>query len=580
MCRRGPGCCARQRQLVMSVVVAPYQSLYRRYRPQRFSEVRGQDLVASTLRNEVRDGRIVHAYLFSGPRGTGKTSTARILAKALNCQALEEGEPCGRCESCVGITEGSSLDVHELDAASNNGVDAMRDLVSRASLATPGNRKVYIIDEVHMLSTAASNALLKTLEEPPEHVVFVLATTDPQKVLPTIKSRTQHFEFHLIEPPVLEGLLSDIAKDAGLELPSEGIEAAVRRGHGSARDALSVLDQVVASGVVEDDSRLLVGLVQSMAEQDPAGALRLVNDAFTSGYDAHRLAAELVETLREQFLTSVARPVVKPEPESLTPEGRALLPPARCVRALELIGKAVVDMREAIEPRTVLEVALVRLTNPDTDDSTAALLDRLERLERKFAQLSEGALPKAPQTPEPAAAPAPPGERGARPALGAYRSQASADAQTPARPAPAPVVPEAPADKKPFSRDELVTAWGDVILPSLKPRARAIYAVGRFLETRGNDAVFALPNAAHVEHATALREEVASALSRHFGARIGLELVTDDGTAPPAPQPEATEDELVLEPVDAGEAVGPHDSASWAESRLREVFPGAEEVTG
>ena len=176
----------------------PFVSLYRRFRPGRFDEIRGQDHVVRALRSAVRDDRVSHAYLFSGPRGTGKTSSARILAKALNCEAPVEGEPCGVCTSCVEITQGSSLNVHELDAASNNGVDAMRDLVAHASLGTPGRWKVYIVDEVHMLSTAAANALLKTLEEPPSHVVFVLATTDPQKVPPTIRSRTQHLEFRLL----------------------------------------------------------------------------------------------------------------------------------------------------------------------------------------------------------------------------------------------------------------------------------------------------------------------------------------------------------------------------------------------
>ena len=195
---------------------APYQSLYRRFRPSTFAEVKGQDHVVLALRNAVREGKVAHAYLFSGPRGTGKTSTARILAKALNCTDLHDGEPCGVCSSCLEIARGTSLDVHELDAASNNGVDAMRDLVSRAALGTPGRQKVYIVDEVHMLSTAASNALLKTLEEPPAHVVFVLATTDPQKVLPTIRSRTQHFEFRLLGADTLGELLEQVRQAAHL----------------------------------------------------------------------------------------------------------------------------------------------------------------------------------------------------------------------------------------------------------------------------------------------------------------------------------------------------------------------------
>ena len=184
------------------------------------------------LRSAVRDDRVSHAYLFSGPRGTGKTSSARILAKALNCEAPVDGEPCGVCTSCVEITQGSSLNVHELDAASNNGVDAMRDLVAHAGLGTPGRWKVYIVDEVHMLSTAAANALLKTLEEPPSHVVFVLATTDPQKVPPTIRSRTQHLEFRLLGAETLHDLLESVNEEAGLQVDEEALEAAVRRGPG------------------------------------------------------------------------------------------------------------------------------------------------------------------------------------------------------------------------------------------------------------------------------------------------------------------------------------------------------------
>ena len=220
------------------------------------------------LRSAVRDDRVSHAYLFSGPRGTGKTSSARILAKALNCEAPVDGEPCGTCTSCVEITQGSSLNVHELDAASNNGVDAMRDLVAHAGLGTPGRWKVYIVDEVHMLSTAAANALLKTLEEPPSHVVFVLATTDPQKVPPTIRSRTQHLEFRLLGAQTLHDLLESVNAEAGLRLDEVALEAAVRRGRGSARDALSALDQVVASGSADAARPELAQVLDALADGD------------------------------------------------------------------------------------------------------------------------------------------------------------------------------------------------------------------------------------------------------------------------------------------------------------------------
>ena len=361
----------------------PYQSLYRRFRPSTFAEVRGQDHVVLALRNAVRDQRVAHAYLFSGPRGTGKTSTARILAKALNCTDLRDGEPCGECSSCLEITRGTSLDVHELDAASNNGVEAMRDLVSRAALGTPGRQKVYIVDEVHMLSTAASNALLKTLEEPPAHVIFVLATTDPQKVLPTIRSRTQHFEFRLLGPETLGELLDQVRRDAHLDVPDEALDLAVRRGRGSARDALSVLDQVAASDSVDDDLPELDEIVEALAERDVGRGLVAVAHLTAAGFSPQQLTGDLVEYLRQGFLALMARDLVTfsgtERDELATRAERVGL--AALVRGMEVLGEAQVAMRDAPDPRVNLEVALIRLTHPEADDSPGALLARIERLE-------------------------------------------------------------------------------------------------------------------------------------------------------------------------------------------------------
>ncbi len=386
----------------------PFQSLYRRFRPSTFAQVRGQDHVVLALRNAVREGRVSHAYLFSGPRGTGKTSTARILAKALNCTDLHDGEPCDACPSCLEITRGTSMDVHELDAASNNGVDAMRDLVSRAALGTPGRQKVYIVDEVHMLSTAASNALLKTLEEPPAHVVFVLATTDPQKVLPTIRSRTQHFEFRLLGADTLSELLTQVRTDAGLELPDEALDLAVRRGRGSARDALSVLDQVAAADTFDDDLPELGELVEAMADQDAGRAIVAATRLTAAGFGPQQLVVDLIEHLRQGFLTLVAPTLVavsERERPALEAQARRLGLPA-VVRAMEVLGVAQVGMRDAPDPRVNLDVALVRLTHPDVDDSPAAVLVRLERLERM-----EGTRPVATHpAPEHHPAPAAPGD--------------------------------------------------------------------------------------------------------------------------------------------------------------------------
>jgi DNA polymerase-3 subunit gamma/tau len=361
-----------------------YQSLYRRYRPTRFSEVRGQEHLVSALRNAVTEDRLGHAYLFSGPRGTGKTSTARILAKVLNCQNPLEGEPCCVCDSCLSIDAGTSFDVHELDAASNNGVDAIRDLISSASLATPGRYKVYILDEVHMLSTAASNALLKTLEEPPSHVIFVLATTDPQKVLPTIRSRTQHFEVHLLSAADLEGLVDYVVTDAGLELSPEGRAYVLRIGAGSARDTLSALDRVVAAGGIPDSEDAVDELVEALCERDTGRALIAVEGALSRGRNPRVLGEALIARLRDVFLASVGADLSRltdTDRARATEQGRRL-GAAGATRALESLGEAFVGIQDALDPRIPLEVALVRLTRDDADVSLSSLADRISRLER------------------------------------------------------------------------------------------------------------------------------------------------------------------------------------------------------
>ncbi|HEX2850647.1 MAG TPA: DNA polymerase III subunit gamma/tau, partial [Acidimicrobiales bacterium] len=423
-----------------------YQSLYRRYRPQRFSEVLGQEHVTRALRNAVRESRVGHGYLFSGPRGTGKTSTARILAKALNCEKLDDGEPCGVCESCVAVQNGTSFAVIELDAASNNGVDAMRDLISRAALGTTGLRKVYIVDEVHMLSTAAANTLLKTLEEPPPHVVFVLATTDPQKVLPTIRSRVQHFEFHLLAADVLAGLVRSVNADAGLSLDDTDLDRVVRRGSGSARDALSALDQAAALGGAEEEVPVADEVVEALCERDTARALAAIAAGVGTGRDPRRLGEEILAHLRDAFLASRAPTLVdRPADEvAALADQAARLGPGALVRAMETIGTALADMRDALDPRITIEVALVRVTAPEADSSPAALLERLERLERRVA----GGAPTPPAAGAPAEVAAEPTSSSevpaAAPAPAARRPTTGRPASAPASGAPRSVAPAPP----------------------------------------------------------------------------------------------------------------------------------------
>ncbi len=345
-----------------------YQSLYRRYRSQRFSELRGQSHVTTALKSAVANNRVGHAYLFSGPRGTGKTSTARILAKALNCANLgDDGEPCGECESCLAIESGRSFDVHELDAASNNKVDDIRDLISRVNLGSPGNTKVYILDEVHMLSAGAENALLKTLEEPPDHVVFVLATTEPHKVVQTIRSRTQPFEFHLLPADELEDHVRWVIEDAGLDIDPDKIDEAVdyvlRQGGGSARDTLSALDLVAAAGGVPAGSDIGLVLATAIGDGDPQAAIAALQEGLSSGQESRVIGEAVIEVLRGAFLAAMGASLdhLNDTAQAQARDLAARIGPATLTRALEAIGTALVDMRQAPDPRVPLEVTLLRL---------------------------------------------------------------------------------------------------------------------------------------------------------------------------------------------------------------------------
>jgi DNA polymerase-3 subunit gamma/tau len=362
-------------------------SLYRRFRPQRFADVRGQDKLASALQRAVAEDRVGQAYLLSGPRGTGKTTTARILAKALNCPDVRDGEPCGVCESCVAIAEGHSFDVFELDAASNNSVDAIRELIERSSVGTPGSRKVYILDEVHMLSKSAANALLKTLEEPPDHVVFVLATTDPQKLLPTIRSRTQHYEVHLLDAAELAALVDQVDADAELGASDEVKRWAVRTGAGSARDTLSALERAVALGGVPDAVTEVDAIVDAFGAHDTATALTAVATAVRAGRNPQDVGNELIERLRHVFLTAMgAAPTDLPSDVIDTVTAQAGVLGARgATHALEVLGQALAGIHNVPDPRVPLELAMVRITQPQLDTSSAALLSRIERLEQALA---------------------------------------------------------------------------------------------------------------------------------------------------------------------------------------------------
>lgn len=549
----------------------PYQSLYRKYRPQRFAELVGQEHVVAGLRNAVRDQRVSHAYFFSGPRGTGKTTTARIVAKALNCTALGgDGEPCGQCSACLEVAAGSSLDVIEIDAASNNGVDEIRELIERVAYrSASGGKKVYIIDEVHELSARASNALLKTLEDPPDHVVFVLATTNPEKVLQTIRSRTQSFEFSLLRTEQLVAHLTSIAEREGVTASPEALAVVARRGAGSVRDSLSLLDQALAQTPGELTEEHVVALfggtpvehtlavLHAVAGGDVPGVLVELSKLFETGHDPRRVADDLLRALRDALLTTAGAgrvQIAAPEEERLGLQrlGTAMETPA-IVRALETIGRAVVDMRGAggADPRLVLEVALVRLARGEAGSSIERLTERLDRLERRLSASAEVVVPPA----APRVEPAPVATGGVKPTLGSIRRAAeprpdmsptvpvstASDATAPPAPtAPAKVSPStAPEPSRPVELDDVIVAWA-AILPTLPPATRNAVQEAQPVAMEGTVAVFGIPT--HLLEAAKPRfkreaETIRTELARRVGTTLQFRIVAKDLTSTSGPVP-------------------------------------------
>jgi DNA polymerase-3 subunit gamma/tau len=430
-------------------------ALYRKYRPATFAEVVGQEHVTTPLMNAVDNGRINHAYLFSGPRGCGKTSSARILARSLNCEQGPTSTPCGVCTSCVSLAPDGpgSIDVMEIDAASHGGVDDARDLREKAFFAPVNSRyKVYIVDEAHMVTTQGFNALLKVVEEPPEFLVFVFATTEPEKVLSTIRSRTHHYPFRLVPPATLRGLLEKTCAAEGVQVEPTVFPLVVRAGGGSVRDSLSILDQLLAGAGPEGvtyrtavgllgvtDDALLDEAIDALAASDAPGVFRAVDRVVEAGHDPRRFATDLLDRLRDLIVLDAVPDAgskglidCPADRLDLMSSQAQALGSATLSRMADTVHEGLTEMRGTTAPRLLLELVCARILLPATDGSAAATLQRLERLERRMSIAGDHAgrpVAEAPaeaavtreapvrETPAPSSPPAePPAEPRAEPA--------------------------------------------------------------------------------------------------------------------------------------------------------------------
>ena len=461
-----------------------YRALYRKWRPQRFEDVVGQRGIVTALRNQIATGRVGHAYLFTGVRGTGKTTCAKIFAKAVNCLHPQNGDPCGECEICKGIDNGSILDVVEMDAASNNGVDDIRDLRDETAY-TPSacQYKVYIIDEVHMLSTAAFNALLKTLEEPPAHVIFILATTEIQKVPATILSRCQRYDFTRIGPEDIARRVEYIAREEKLELTSDGAELIARLADGALRDALSILDTCagVTAKIDADVVRRMAGVTDrsylfhisdALEAQDAAAALAQLAQLRQQSVDVKRLTEELIAHYRALMLAALPGGQallsgVSPEEEALYLQKGPEMGQREAIRAIRTLGTALEHMTRGSDQRIELELALFSLSEPPQQMQAAAVQ----------ATPVRAAQPEAPRPFAAAVQPFASAPVQAAPAAAAPQTPAAAEPvpavqQTPLQPA-APEAPPAPAEELPPMPDEPPVQQSDAALPWDEPAPQA-----------------------------------------------------------------------------------------------------------
>ena len=546
-------------------------ALYRKYRPATFAEVVGQEHVTEPLSIALNAGRINHAYLFSGPRGCGKTSSARILARSLNCAEGPTATPCGVCDSCTALAPNApgSIDVVELDAASHGGVDDTRELRDRAFYAPAQSRyRVFIVDEAHMVTTAGFNALLKIVEEPPEHLIFIFATTEPEKVLPTIRSRTHHYPFRLLPPRTMRSLLARICEQESVVVDDAVYPLVIRAGGGSPRDALSVLDQLVAGAddnhvtyqralglLGATDVALIDEAVDALGAGDAAALFGAVESVIDAGHDPRRFAIDLLERFRDlivlQAVPDAASRGVVDAPEDVLDRMReqaTRIGPATLTRYAEVVQAGLGEMRGATAPRLLLEVICARLLLPSASDAESALLQRVERIETRLDMSipTSATAPAEPATPpvRPSRRPAPPESKPApEPTPEAVAEPTPAPEPAPV---PAPEPPPAPADEP--AAGELTAAAVRTMWPTVRDKVRqrsrtteVMLAGATVLALEGNTLVLTHSSAPLAKRLSEQRnaEVIAEALKDALGVDWRVRCETDAATPAANPPPPA-----------------------------------------
>jgi len=589
-------------------------ALYRKYRPGTFADVIGQEHVTGPLSQALDSGRIHHAYLFSGPRGCGKTSSARILARSLNCEKGPTSTPCGECESCVALAPmgPGSLDVIEIDAASHGLVDDARDLRERAFFAPVSSRfKIYVIDEAHMITTAAFNALLKVVEEPPPHVKFIFATTEPDKVLTTIKSRTFHYRFRLIPPQVMREHLAQLCAAEKIDIDPVVLPLIVRAGAGSARDAQSILDQLAAGAGDEGinyeralsllgytDAALLDEVVDAFASGDGAAVFRAVDRVIEAGLEPRRFAQDLLERFRDLLVLDAVPEAADnglldapaDQLERMRTQAERYGRPALS-RAADVMATALVDMRGTTSPRLVLELACARILLPGAASDESALLTRLDRLERRLSATGVAEVSEVAET-APAVAPAKPAAR---------RTTKSTTAEVTEQVAPAPVVDEPVAEPEPDAPAATPSAPGtldlaglrrlwDSVLDAVKQRSRTAHALMLSSQIESLEGATLTLSFKTPTLATRFANDVADFVSEALNEVVGVELKVratsgDPSAAEPArpsvtrtavPDPEPDEIDITGVEDDSADSVSAadEDPADAALSLVKESLGG------